>query len=101
MSITTLRPVIYDLDDWRDEAACRQLDTELFFPVGHTGPAEEQIATAKRVCGECPVQARCLEFAVTTNQEFGVWGGRDEEERRQLRRSWRAEVRAAQRRHAG
>lgn len=36
----------------------------------------------------------CLEFAITTNQEYGVWGGTSEEERRVLRREWRAKRRA-------
>ena len=31
----------------------------------------------------------CLQFALTTNQEDGVWGGYSEDERRELRRRWR------------
>ncbi|MEJ7766147.1 MAG: WhiB family transcriptional regulator [Acidimicrobiales bacterium] len=38
----------------------------------------------------------CLEFAITTNQEYGVWGGHSEEERRIVRRKWRAHQRGAQ-----
>ncbi|HEV8115212.1 MAG TPA: WhiB family transcriptional regulator [Acidimicrobiales bacterium] len=44
----------------------------------------------------CPVRQQCLEFAITTNQEYGVWGGHSEEERRVVRRQWRARQRAAQ-----
>ena len=29
--------------DWRDKAACLTADPELFFPVGNTGPAVDQI----------------------------------------------------------
>jgi WhiB family redox-sensing transcriptional regulator len=36
----------------------------------------------------------CLDFAITTNQEYGVWGGTSEEERRVLRRQWRQRQRA-------
>src|SRR5689334_5646449 len=51
--------------DWRAEAACSQdAGTKLFFPVGVTGPAEIQIRQAKAVCGECPVKAECLDFAI-------------------------------------
>jgi WhiB family redox-sensing transcriptional regulator len=36
--------------DWRHHAACREVDPELFFPIGNTGPALLQIEEAKRVC---------------------------------------------------
>lgn len=80
-------------DDWRDLASCRDTDPDLFFPVGTTGPAIEQIATAKLVCGECLVQAECLEYAISTNQDSGIWGGTSEEERRQMRRARQARQR--------
>jgi WhiB family redox-sensing transcriptional regulator len=82
-------------DDWRDHAACRDTNPDLFFPVGTTGPAIEQIEQAKAVCGECPAQSACLEFALVTNQDSGVWGGTSEEERRKLRRAWVARQRRA------
>ena len=74
--------------DWIHRARCKDEDPELFFPVGTTGPAIEQIEQAKAVCRECPSQAPCLEFALITNQDSGVWGGTSEEERRKLRKSW-------------
>ncbi len=80
---------------WRDVAACRDTDPDLFFPVGTTGPAIDQIAAAKAVCDQCEAKAPCLEFALTTNQDSGVWGGTSEEERRKLRRQWAAARRRA------
>lgn len=81
--------------DWRADARCSDTSgTRLFFPVGVTGAAEIQIRQAKAICTDCPVKAECLEFAITTNQEYGVWGGTSEEERRSLRRAWRAQQRA-------
>ncbi|MGH9182764.1 MAG: WhiB family transcriptional regulator [Acidimicrobiales bacterium] len=77
-----------DTEVWRDDAACRSSDPDLFFPVGTTGPAISQIEAAKVVCRTCPVQAPCLEFALATNQDSGVWGGTSEEERRKLRKQW-------------
>jgi WhiB family transcriptional regulator, redox-sensing transcriptional regulator len=74
---------------WRNEASCKNTDPDLFFPVGTTGPALEQIAAAKAVCCECAVRQRCLDFALTTNQDSGIWGGTSEEERRQIRRARR------------
>jgi WhiB family redox-sensing transcriptional regulator len=80
----------WDSEGWRDEAACRQTDPDLFFPPGRTGVAIEQLEAAKSVCRSCPVQHPCLQFALETNQEAGIWGGTDEDERRRLRRTWRA-----------
>ena len=88
-------PVTMENEDWRVDAACRDTDPDLFFPVGTTGPAIEQIASAKAVCGECDAQAECLEFALATNQDSGVWGGTSEEERRKLRKAWLARRRKA------
>ena len=64
--------------------------TRPFFPVGTTGPAIEQIEAAKRVCQACDANEPCLEFALATNQESGIWGGTSEEERRKLRKAWLA-----------
>ena len=84
-----------DQDDWRDYSACRDTDPDLFFPVGTTGPAIEQIETAKAVCRACDVQGACLEFALVTNQDSGIWGGTSEEERRAIRRQRVARQRRA------
>jgi WhiB family redox-sensing transcriptional regulator len=73
-------------DDWREQSACRDTDPDLFFPVGTTGPAIEQIENAKAVCRVCDVQKNCLEYALVTNQDSGIWGGTSEEERRAIRR---------------
>lgn len=86
---------LWGVEEWRPTAACRDLDTNLFFPVGVTGPAVDQIEAAKSICQGCSVQADCLEFALATNQEAGVWGGTTEDERRVLRRAWRQRQRAA------
>jgi WhiB family redox-sensing transcriptional regulator len=72
--------------DWRDHAACRRLDPDLFFPVSTSGASLPQIESARRVCQRCPVQARCLRWALDTGQVAGIWGGTTEEERRVLPR---------------
>ena len=89
------RSVEWDADDWRKLAACRHTEPDLFFPVGTTGPAVDQIEAAKRVCRTCEAAEPCLEFALATNQESGVWGGTSEEERRKLRKAWLAARRRA------
>ena len=82
--------------DWRKDARCRDTDPGLFFPIGTTGKAIEQIQNAKDVCDQCNAKAACLEFALSTNQDTGVWGGTSEEERRVIRRARRKQRTAAQ-----
>jgi WhiB family redox-sensing transcriptional regulator len=81
--------------DWRHRAACRDEDPELFFPIGNTGPALLQIEEAKTVCRRCAVVDTCLQWALETGQDAGVWGGMSEDERRALkRRTARARARS-------
>jgi WhiB family redox-sensing transcriptional regulator len=72
--------------DWRDYAACRDSDPELFFPLGAVGASVPQIEQAKRICRTCPVCGPCLRWALD-HGDAGVWGGTTEEERRKQRRS--------------
>lgn len=72
--------------DWRTRALCRDEDSELFFPIGNTGPALRQIEEAKAVCRRCPVVTECLTWALDSGQDAGVWGGMSEHERRALKR---------------
>lgn len=85
MALSWTRTHEWDRGEWRQRAACRSLDPDLFFPIGSTGTAADQIEAAKAVCRSCSVRTECLEFALATNQEAGVWGGTSEEERRALR----------------
>ncbi len=79
---------------WRRGAICRDTDPDLFFPVGTTGNALVQIDRAKEVCDQCPVKVDCLDYALETNQDSGIWGGTSEEERRVLRRQYVARNKA-------
>lgn len=93
MALTWIRTHDWDADHWRSRSICRDSNPDLFFPIGTTGQALEQIEAAKAICAECPVRQECLEFALATNQESGVWGGTTDEERRRLRKTWRADQR--------
>jgi WhiB family redox-sensing transcriptional regulator len=75
-----------DTANWRSESACREEDPELFFPVGNNPAADAKAAEAKQVCKRCPVRELCLQWAMDTNQDAGVWGGLTEGERRNLKR---------------
>jgi WhiB family transcriptional regulator, redox-sensing transcriptional regulator len=77
--------------EWVHRAKCKDEDPELFFPIGTTGPAAAQIEAAKAICMKCEVRVHCLEWALATGQDAGVWGGMSEEERRALRRVHRRE----------
>lgn len=73
-------------DDWAKRAACRELPPsakELFFPDYH-GP--ENSREAKAICAGCDVRRECLDWAMKTNEQYGVWGGLSAPERRRLRR---------------
>ncbi|MEU9028673.1 WhiB family transcriptional regulator [Streptomyces sp. NPDC048383] len=80
--------------DWRHQAACRQADPDLFFPIGTSGPALLQIEEAKAVCRGCPVLSECLQWALAEGQDMGVCGGLTEDERRTLKRRTAREARA-------
>ncbi len=81
------------LTDWRELAACRDSDPELFFPIGTTGPATDMIRQSVAICSACSMQEECLQYALETNQEAGVWGAYAEDDRRRLRKRWLAERR--------
>ncbi|MFB9968090.1 WhiB family transcriptional regulator [Sinosporangium siamense] len=69
---------------WMRQAACRDVDPEIFFPIG-SAPSRTQLALARHVCSRCPVTEMCLNYALDTGQSAGVWAGTTEQERRALR----------------
>jgi WhiB family redox-sensing transcriptional regulator len=83
-STAVTRPTRDLRPDWRDHAACRDADPELFFPDGDVRSARAQVKTAKLICRGCPVSAICLDWALASGQEAGIWGGLTEDERRRL-----------------
>ncbi|MFC4062215.1 WhiB family transcriptional regulator [Planomonospora corallina] len=66
---------------WSRLAACLSEDPELFFPISPHGPGQMQHELAKAVCRRCPVRTQCLEYALSTHQMHGVWGGTSPDER--------------------
>jgi len=74
-------PTIAFLDQpWATDALCAQTDPEIFFPEKGGSTRE-----SKAVCAQCFVQAECLDYAMTHDERFGVWGGLSERERRALK----------------
>jgi WhiB family transcriptional regulator, redox-sensing transcriptional regulator len=72
--------------DWRLDAACAQVDPELFFPEPGQVP---QAAAAKQVCAGCAVRGPCLEAALHGPQaredHSGIFAGTTARERVALR----------------
>ncbi|OKJ52494.1 transcriptional regulator [Streptomyces sp. CB02009] len=63
---------------------CAELDPELFFPERVNSVSTHD---AKATCAGCPVRQACMNWALDNGEEYGVWGGLDERERRALRRA--------------
>jgi WhiB family transcriptional regulator, redox-sensing transcriptional regulator len=74
---------------WRDDAACTDVDPELFYPEVGESP-DPALAT----CAGCPVRTICLELALTNYEGEGIWGGTTPFQRRRIRE--RRRKRAAQ-----
>jgi WhiB family redox-sensing transcriptional regulator len=68
---------------WELSAACKGTDTSAFYPADKERGVSRRVreAKAKAICGRCPVIAECLEWAIKTNEPWGMWGGMSREER--------------------
>lgn len=76
------------MDNWRDRAACLGQDTALFFPED-----EADATAALAICAVCPVRSECLEWALDSRQDDGVWGATVGRDRVRLRRQRQAAAR--------
>jgi len=65
VALTWIRTHDWDVDAWRGRSACRDSDPDIFFPIGSTGPALEQIETALAGGADQDVQGRWLHAART------------------------------------
>ncbi|MGV9002096.1 MAG: WhiB family transcriptional regulator [Candidatus Saccharimonadaceae bacterium] len=87
-----MQPSLESGADWRNRAACLTEDPELFFPIGNKGVALLQIEQAKKICSQCKVIEQCLQQALGNGEDFGVWGGLSEDERRAINRKTRRQI---------
>jgi len=58
---------------------CSERPPEIFFPSDGVG-----VEKAKKICSECPVRTKCLEYALKNRVDHGVWGGTSERQRRRI-----------------
>jgi WhiB family transcriptional regulator, redox-sensing transcriptional regulator len=74
---------------WRDTAACRTADPDLFFqPEGRMHAATGWDARpAKQICSGCSSLEPCLTYAMKANIVHGVWGGMAPDERDAMRKA--------------
>ena len=77
---------VAEIWEWQRHGNCRNMDSAVFFhPDGERGLAREnRVARAKEICRSCPVIAECRSHALSAQEPFGVWGGLDETERREI-----------------
>jgi WhiB family redox-sensing transcriptional regulator len=80
---------MYEDTTWRVDALCRGDNAVYFFAPNHLERKEQKDAResrARSLCGSCPVQERCLDYALTVGEPHGIWGGLNELQRRRLLR---------------
>lgn len=76
------RDMLGDAPEWQERARCSQTDPDAFFPEKGASTRD-----AKRICLRCEVKPECLEYALSHDERFGIWGGLSERERRKLSRA--------------
>ena len=85
------------IEEWRYEAKCRGLDTELWYPPRDKTKYKSIAAVSKAVCygrdglPECPVRKECLLYADNMDEQHGIWGGMSHRERNALKRKAKRE----------
>jgi len=70
------------MSGWQDEAACRGIDTNLFFP--ENADVDDQVLA---LCENCPVKDECRDYGVVY-EEWGIWGGLTASQRRRVRKEF-------------
>ncbi|SIJ20807.1 transcription factor WhiB [Mycobacteroides abscessus subsp. abscessus] len=81
--------------EFRHEGICRQRPDVEWFPENFA-----QGLAAKRVCLQCPVMAKCRDYALANADVSGIWGGTTDSERRRIRKQIREDEAAESSRRA-
>jgi WhiB family transcriptional regulator, redox-sensing transcriptional regulator len=82
---TSLMPILSDWE-WQEKAACRGMNSSMFFsPTGERGrERQEREARARSICGRCEVVEACAAMALDYRERYGVWGGLSAGERQDI-----------------
>lgn len=73
---------------WHDFAACKGATAVFFPPKGGLHTAH----IARAICAGCPVAEPCLEEALSSNTQHGIWAGHTVKELRVIRRQRREDA---------
>lgn len=82
----------YDVENWRADAKCKGMDTELWYPPRDKNLYKSIADKSKAVCfgrdglPECPVRKDCLLYSESMDEQYGIWGGLSHRERNALKR---------------
>jgi WhiB family redox-sensing transcriptional regulator len=71
--------------EWLEFRNCAGMDTNLFYTERGSNNA---IVEARRICNGCIVKNDCLQYALTNNELYGIWGGMTSTERKHYKRIW-------------
>jgi WhiB family redox-sensing transcriptional regulator len=67
------------IEKWSEKALCASHDPERWFPVDlyviRTNRLTDAVKDAMEICSQCPVIGKCHDYAKTTDQRYGIWGG--------------------------
>lgn len=63
-------------DEWRAKAQCKGIDPSTFFTVDVI-----KVKSVKKICENCSVKEDCLQFALTNEISWGIYGGMTPKER--------------------
>ena len=66
--------------DWMEEAPCRGLNPDIFFPPLDQTNHNAYYKAGKAVCHTCPVWEKCMNYGM--EETWGLWGGLTPQERR-------------------
>jgi WhiB family redox-sensing transcriptional regulator len=66
--------------EWSEEAPCRAFGPDYMYPTSENS----QTRVAGQLCFDCPFQVSCLNYALTIKEEYGVWGGTTEKDRKDI-----------------
>lgn len=76
--------MVYDRPAWQADGSCFLTGDIAMHKNYFDFDGNEDLA--RKLCADCVVREECLEYAISTNQSAGIWGGLDAGERLKAKR---------------